>query len=88
MNKTATKHSKKEEQKKLMVRVVCLVLVAALVVTSMLTVFTSLLDTHDHEYTLEDMVEAGILYLGEDGNYYVSEDYLTSEEDHTDHDHD
>ena len=88
MNKTATKRNKKEEQKKLMVRVVCMVLVVALVVTSMLTVFATFLDTHDHEYSLEDMLEAGIVYLGEDGNYYFTEEYLNTEEDHSDHDHD
>lgn len=91
VNKTAVKHSKKEEQKKLMVRIVCMVLVVALVVTSILAMFPYLFDSHNHaeEYTLEDLVEAGIMYIGEDGNYYMSEEYITEESTdiHEGHDH-
>ena len=83
MNKTV-KHSKKEEQKKLIVRIVCLVLAVALIVTSLITV----LSTGTTEYTLDEMIEAGIVYLGEDGNYYFTEEYLASEESHEGHDHD
>lgn len=89
MNKTPVKHNKKEEQKKLIVRVVCMVLVVALIVTSLLTVFPSLFDDHSNEYSLEEMIAAGIVYQGEDGNYYFAEEYLAEEgeEDHTGHDH-
>ncbi len=88
-NKPAVKHSKKEEQKKMMVRLVCMALVVALIVTSILAMFPSLFDNHSDEMTLDEMVEAGILYIGEDGNYYVSDEYLTVEEtdDHEGHDH-
>ena len=92
MSKTVVKHNKKEEQKKLMVRIVCMVLVVALVVTSILAMFPSLFEDHDHTegYTIEELLEAGILYLGEDGNYYYNEEYLTTEEtdEHEGHDHD
>lgn len=82
MNKTV-KVSKKEEQKKLIVRIVCLVLAVALIVTSLITV----LGTGTTEYTLDEMIEAGIVYLGDDGNYYFTEEYLASEESHEGHDH-
>ena len=90
MNKTNVKHNKKEEQKKLIVRIVCMVLVVALIVTSLLAVFPSLFADHSNEISLEEMIEAGIVYQGEDGNYYFSEEYLATEgeEDHTGHDHD
>ena len=90
MNTTNGKHNKKEEQKKLIVRIVCMVLVVALIVTSLLAVFPSLFDDHSNEISLEEMIEAGIVYQGEDGNYYFAEEYLATEgeEDHTGHDHD
>ena len=88
MNKTNVKHNKKEEQKKLMVRIVCMVLVVALAVTSLLTMFPTLFQK-DEGYTIEELLEAGIVYQGEDGNYYFSEEYLntTETEDHEGHDH-
>lgn len=88
-NKPAVKHSKKEEQKQLMVRIVCMVLVVALVVTSILAMFPSLFDDHSNEYSVDELVEAGIMYIGEDGNYYFNEEYLVTEdaEDHEGHDH-
>ena len=81
MTKTAAKHNKKEEQKKLIVRIVCMVLAVALIITSLITV----MGTGTTEYTLEEMIQAGIVYQGEDGNYYFTEEYLASEESH-DHD--
>ena len=81
MNKTTVKHNKKEEQKKLIVRIVCMVLAVALIITSLITV----MGTGTTEYTLEEMIQAGIVYQGEDGNYYFTEEYLASEESH-DHD--
>lgn len=89
MTKTPVKRNKKEEQKKLMVRIVCMVLVVALAVTSLLTMFPTLFQK-DEGYTLEDLLAAGVVYLGEDGNYYFTEEYLQTaetEEDHTGHDH-
>lgn len=88
MTKTAPKRNKKEEQKKLAVRIVCLVLVVALAVTSLLTMFPPLFQ-QDDGYSIQELVDAGVVYLGEDGNYYFSEEYLTTieNEDHEGHDH-
>ena len=90
MSKTVVKHNKKEEQKKLMVRIVCMVLVVALVVTSILAMFPTLFEDHTDSDTIEELLAAGILYVGEDGNYYYNEEYLTTVEgdDHECHDHD
>ena len=85
MNKTTVKKSKKEEQKKLMVRIVCMVLAVALIVTSLITMLGTGTST---EYTLDDLINAGIVYLAEDGNYYFTEEYLASEESHEGHNHD
>ena len=84
MSKTTMKRNKKEEQKKLIVRIVCMVLAVALIITSLITV----MGTGTTEYTLEEMIQAGIVYQGEDGNYYFTEEYLASEESHEGHDHD
>lgn len=87
MTKTTTKRNKKEEQKKLIVRIVCFVLVIALAVTSLLTMFPTLFQ-QDQGYSIEDLLEAGIVYLGEDGNYYFTEEYLTTvTEDHEGYDY-
>jgi len=88
MNKTVVKRNKKEEQKKLAVRIVCMVLVIALVVTSLLAVFPTLFQ-QDSGYSIQEMIDAGIVYQGEDGNYYFTEEYLNTmtEEDHEGHDH-
>lgn len=86
MNKTVAKRNKKEEQKKLMVRIICMVLVVALAVTSLLAMFPSLFQK-DEGYTIEDLLAAGIIYQGEDGNYYFTEDYLATEESHEGHEH-
>ena len=90
-----TKRNKKEEQKKLAVRVICLTMVVILAVTSLLAVLPSLFGNTDAEYQaqLQAMVEAGMIYLAEDGNYYYTDEYislfseLTTEEDHEGHDH-
>ncbi len=88
MNKSV-KHNKKEEQKKLMVRIVCMVLVVALAVTSLLAMFPTLFEDNSATYTLEDLIEAGLVELDEDGNYVFVDGALESaEEDHTGHDHD
>lgn len=78
MNKTATKRNKKEEQKKLIVRIVCMVLVVALAVTSLLTVFPTLFQ-QEPSYSIQDLIDAGIVYLGDDGNYYFTDEYLSME---------
>ena len=77
MNKPAVKRNKKEEQKKLIVRIVCMALVVALAVTSLLTVFPTLFQ-QEQSYSLEDLVEAGIVYVGDDGNYYFADEYLNT----------
>jgi hypothetical protein len=87
MNKNV-KHNKKEEQKKLMVRIVCMVLVVALAVTSLLAMFPTLFQSHDHDsYTVDELLQMGIIAVGEDGNYYVVDGALEGE-DHTGHNHD
>lgn len=100
MNKPAVKHNKKEEQKKLIVRIICIVLVVALVVTSLLTMFPALFQTVDPE--LQAMIDAGYVYQAEDGNYYYTDEYIElltealgdaevvtteSEDSHEGHDH-
>lgn len=82
MNKAATKRNKKEEQKKLIVRIVCMVLVVALAVTSLLTVFPTLFQ-QDQGYSMQDLIDAGVVYQGEDGNYYFTEAYLSTETEGT-----
>lgn len=87
MTKTTTKPNKKEEQKKMTVRIVCLVLVVALTVTSLLAMFPTLLH-NDEEYSIQEMLDAGIVYLGDDGNYYFTEEYINSLDlEAEDHDH-
>lgn len=76
MNQNSTKRNKKEEQKKLIVRVVCMVLVAALLVTSLLTMFPSLFRQNNDDQYLQAMIDAGFVYLAEDGNYYFTDAYL------------
>lgn len=85
MAKVSTRPNKKEEQKKLAVRIVCLVLVVALAVTSLLAMFPYLFQRND-SYSMQELLDAGVIYLGEDGNYYFTEEYLHSIED-TEHDH-
>ena len=100
MNEPAAKHNKKEEQKKLIVRIICIVLVVALVVTSLLAMFPTLFQTVDPE--LQAMIDAGYVYQAEDGNYYYTDEYIElltaalgdaevvtteSEESHEGHDH-
>ena len=89
MNKYV-KRNKKEEQKKLMVRIVCMVLVIALAVTSLLAMFPTLFqDQASDGYTIEELIEAGIVELDENGNLVFVEGALEgTEEDHTGHDHD
>ena len=102
MTKTAQKRMKKDERKKLMVRIVCMVLVVALVVTSILAVLPSLFQSSiDPE--LQAMIDAGYAYVADDGSIYLTQAYidlLTTEaepvettdgaeaaEDHEGHDH-
>ena len=91
MSKSETRRNKKEEQKKLMVRIVCIALVVALVVTSLLTMFPSLFQQQDgySDADLQAMLDAGMIYLAEDGNYYFTDEFLTmmETEDHEGHDH-
>lgn len=88
MNKTV-KRNKKEEQKKLMVRIVCMVLVIALAVTSLLAMFPTLFQDHtDNSYTIEELIQMGIVELDEEGNLVFVDGVLEGEEeDHTGHDH-
>lgn len=79
MTKTTVKHNKKEEQKKTAVRIVCLVLVFALLVTSLLTMFPSLFQNNTTTYTIEDLVAMGLIELDEDGNIVYMDESLMSE---------
>lgn len=100
MNKDTVKRNKKEEKKKLMVRIICMVLVLALAVSSLLAMFPSLFQTMDPE--LKAMIDAGYVYQAEDGNYYYTDEYIEmltaalseanvvpaeGEENHEGHDH-
>ncbi len=70
---TATKRNKQEEQKKLMVRIVCWVMVAALVLTSGLAMISWIFDKDDGAMSAADLqayIDAGLVVLGDDGNYY------------------
>ena len=87
MNKTA-KQNKKEEQKKMMVRVVCMVLVFALAVTSLLAMFPTLFQNHtDDSYTIDELIQMGIVELDEEGNLVFVDGVLGGEEESTAHDH-
>lgn len=95
MTKTATKHSKKEEQKKLMVRIICIAIVVVMAVTTLLAMFPSLFQSSTSS-EWQSMIDAGYAYVGEDGSIYLTDaglEWLTSgtdttaEEDHADHDH-
>lgn len=88
MNKTATKKNKKEEQKKLMVRIVCMALVVALAVTSLLAMFPTLFQDHtDNTYTIDELIAMGIVDLDEEGNIVFTDSALGAEENHEGHDH-
>ena len=80
MNKTTTKTNKKEEQKKLIVRIICFVLVFALAVTSLLAMFPTLFQSYDGPSAaeLQQMIDAGMIYRGEDGAYYYTEEFINS----------
>lgn len=87
MNKTVSKRNKKEEQKKLAVRIVCMVLVVALAVTSLLAMFPTLFQDHtDNSYTIEELMAMGIIELDEEGNIVFVDDSLTTTDDHEGHD--
>ena len=77
MNKATTKRNKKEEQKKLIVRIVCMALVVVLAVTSLLTVIPALFQ-QEQGYSMQELIDAGVVYQGEDGNYYFTDAYLNS----------
>lgn len=88
------KRNKKEEQKKLAVRVICLALVVVLAVTSLLAVLPAFLGNNDAEYQAQllAMLDAGMIYLADDGNYYYTDEYISmfsdlTTEDHEGHDH-
>lgn len=86
MNKTNTKRNKKEEQKKLAVRIVCMVLVVALAVTSLLAMFPTLFqDNSSGTYTIEDLMAMGLIEIDEDGNIVFVDEALTTGEEAHDH---
>lgn len=88
MTKSA-KRNKKEEQKKMIVRIVCMVLVIALAVTSLLAMFPTLFENHtDNSYTIEELIQMGLVELDEEGNLVFVDGVFDGEsEDHTGHDH-
>ena len=88
MTKSAKRY-KKEEQKKMIVRIVCMVLVIALAVTSLLAMFPTLFENHtDNSYTIEELIQMGLVELDEEGNLvFVDGVFGGEEEDHTGHDH-
>ncbi|MBE5809549.1 MAG: hypothetical protein E7318_01295 [Clostridiales bacterium] len=90
MTKVTTKHNKKEEQKKMAVRIICLVLVVMLALGSLIGI-TGLFQGGQIDPQLQAMIDAGLVYLAEDGNYYYTEEYINlltemstvEEEEHT-----
>ena len=93
MSKGTQKQSRQEEQRKAMVRIICLVLVVVMAVTSLLAVFPMLFNSGiDPE--LQAMIDAGYAYVDEDGTIYLTQEYIdlmTGDEpdagDGHDHDH-
>ena len=75
MTKVTAKRNKKEEQKKLAVRVICLVLVVMLALGSLIGI-TGLFQGEQIDPQLQAMIDAGLVYLAEDGNYYYTEEYI------------
>ena len=93
MTKVTPKRNKKEEQKKLAVRIVCLALVVMLAIGSLIGI-TGLFQEAQIDPQLQAMIDAGYVYQAEDGNYYYTEEYInlfselvTETEDHEGHDH-
>lgn len=93
MTKVTPKRNKKEEQKKLAVRIVCLALVVMLAIGSLIGI-TGLFQEEQIDPQLQAMIDAGYVYQAEDGNYYYTEEYInlfselvTETEDHEGHDH-
>ncbi len=93
MTKVTPKRNKKEEQKKLAVRIVCLALVVMLAIGSLIGI-TGLFQGEQIDPQLQAMIDAGYVYQAEDGNYYYTEEYInlfselvTETEDHEGHDH-
>ncbi len=89
MTKVTSKNNKKEEQKKLIVRIVCMTLVVALAVTSLLTMFPSLFqDDTAQTYTIEDLVAMGLIEIDEEGNIVFTDDSMFEvTESGEEHDH-
>lgn len=89
MTKAAPRRSKKEEQKKLMVRITCLVLAVALIVTSVVAIFSSFFQDNSGytTYTIDDLVAMGLIEVDEEGNITFVDGALTGETDDHDHDH-
>lgn len=101
--KTANKHNKKEEQKKMMVRIICLVMVVALVLTSGISVIAGLFQKDISEVLADQGLsmlgydEAGNIYaldaegsiviVDEHGHVVQTMNLDATEEDHTGHDH-
>ena len=93
MTKVTPKRNKKEEQKKLAVRIVCLALVVMLAIGSLIGI-TGLFQGEQIDPQLQAMIDAGYVYQAEDGNYYYTEEYInlfselvTETEDHEGHYH-
>lgn len=77
MNNTAAKHNKKEDRKKMMVRIVCIVMAVALVLTSGLAMISWIFqdDTNNGYLTAEELqayIDAGIISVDENGNYIIN----------------
>lgn len=93
MTKAMPKRSKKEEKKKLAVRITCLVLAVALIVTSVVAIFSSFFQDNSGytTYTIDDLVAMGYIEVDEEGNIIWLDSALTGEtddHDHEGHDHD
>ena len=93
MTKVTPKRNKKEEQKKLAVRIVCLALVVMLAIGSLIGI-TGLFQGEQIPAELQEMIDLGYVYKADDGNYYYTDEYInlftelvTETESHEGHDH-
>lgn len=88
MSKPVIKRNKREERKKMIVRIVCIALAVLMLVSSLGTVIYYMAASNDNTYTVEELIEAGIMYVDEEGNYQFSQEYLDAQAAADDHDHD
>ncbi len=95
MSKMNVKRNKKDEQKKMMVRILCIGLVAVLLLTSGLAMATWIFQDNSNALSnadIQQMINDGVLAYDENGNLVIADPsaltLVPSEESHEGHDHD